>query len=82
MSTKFKGDIKVTEKYTDKQSGEEKKFYHKVGALFERDDGSLCVQLVGGGWANVYPPKMKAEGYQAAKEAVAPVDDMESEIPF
>lgn len=78
----FKGEIKVTEKYTDKE-GNEKKLFHKIGALFEREDGSLCVQLVGGGWANVYPPEMKKEHYEEAKQAVSGGDaDFDSEIPF
>lgn len=87
MSTTFKGEIKVTEKYT--KDGEEKKYYHKIGALFERDDGSLCVQLVGGGWANVYPPKMGNGGYEAAKQSKQPMQGggvpdgaLDDEIPF
>lgn len=82
MSTKFKGDIVHTEKYQDKQTGEEKKKYTRVGGLFEREDGSLCINFLGS-WLNVYPPKMKEDGYQAAKEAArGPQDNEEDSIPF
>ena len=85
---KFKGDIVHTEKYEDRQTGEEKKKYTKAGALFERDDGSLCVKLFGS-WLNVYPPKVNEQGFQQAKSAVngeqyngAPATNPEDEIPF
>lgn len=81
----FKGDITHTEKYTDRNTGEEKKKYTKAGALFEREDGSLCLKIFDT-WFNVYPPKMKEEGYRAAKEAAANpgLAGMagEGEIPF
>lgn len=82
----FKGDIVHTEKYTDKQTGEEKKKYTNAGALFEREDGSQCIKLFDT-WFNVYPPKMKEEGYQAAKAATAPEEAQpynpdNTDIPF
>lgn len=77
---KFKGEFKFTEKYTDKKTGEEKKSYHKVGALFEREDGSLTLSLANGGWCNLYEPRMKEDGYQAAKQAVQDVE--QDSIPF
>lgn len=86
MAMKFKGDLVHTDKYVDKQTNEEKKKYTKVGALFEREDGSLTVKLLGS-WLNVYPPKMNEGHYQQAKQAVDPQaplehDDLSQDIPF
>lgn len=75
----FKGDLVHTEKY--EKDGEQKKKYTKAGAVFQREDGSLTVKMFDT-WFNVYPPKMKEEGYQAAKDAVRGKDQFEDEIPF
>ena len=80
MSMKFKGEIVHTEKYTDKQTGEEKKKYTKAGALFEREDGSLCIKMFDT-WFNIYPPKVNEQGYQKAKQAVQN-DDFNDDISF
>jgi hypothetical protein len=82
MSMKFKYEAVHTEKYTNKD-GEEKKAYTKIGAVFERDDGTMCMKLLDS-WVNFYPPKMKEDGYQAAKKAAdtGEVDDMSDSIPF
>ena len=76
----FKGEIKYTEKYKDRETGGDRRVYHKIGALFEREDGSLCMNLAGGGWANVYPPKIKGEQFQEAKDAVAQTS--QEEVPW
>lgn len=81
MALKFKGDLVHTEKYQDKQTGEEKKKYTKLGALFEREDGSLTVKMLDS-WLNVYPPKMKGEHYEQAKKAVGGGLPDDSDIPF
>ena len=81
MSMKFKYEAVHTEKYVDKD-GVEKKKYTKIGAVFERDDGTMCMKLLDS-WVNFYPPKMKEDGYQAAKKAAQPEqDDLSDQIPF
>jgi len=75
---KFKYEAVHTEKYTDKATGEERKKYTKIGAVFEREDGTLCMKLLDS-WVNFYPPKIKEDGYQAAKQAV---DNTSDDIPF
>ena len=77
---KFKYEAVHTEKYTDKQTGEERKKYTKIGAVFEREDGTMCMKLLDS-WVNFYPPKMKEVGYQAAKQAVQD-DGLDQDIPF
>lgn len=42
----FIKDAVFVEKYTDKQTGEERKKYTKVGALFQREDGSLYMSFL------------------------------------
>lgn len=83
MGLKFIKDAVYSEKYTDKTTGEEKTKYTNVGALFEREDGSLVLRIMGS-WINFYDKKMPAEGYQKAKEAVDTQDDMDDSntIPF
>lgn len=76
---KFIGDFKVVEKYT--KNGEEKKFYHKVGSLYQHEDGSKSLMLIGGGWANFYPNKVNEGHFQEAKQAVQQ-NDFDSDIPF
>ena len=80
------------EKYTDRDGNEKTRFVN-VGALLERDDGSLTMKLESipvnfNGWINFYPPKPK-DGEQPQRQASrpqrqsAPVDDFESDsIPF
>lgn len=81
----FKADAVYSEKYTDNQTGEEKTKYTNIGALFEREDGSLCMRMLGS-WVNFYPKKANEGDYQNAKAAVketpAPDDGLEDEIPF
>jgi len=76
---KFRGDITHTEKYTDKKTNEEKKKYTRVGALFEREDGSLTIKFLDS-WLNVYPPKATGEDFKKLRESLEPKDD--TEIPF
>ena len=81
---KYKGDLVHTEKF-EKDGKEEKKFT-KVGALFEREDGSLTIKLLGG-WLNVYPPKAKAEDYRGLRNEIEKTrqqqkEEFEDEIPF
>lgn len=83
---KFKGDLTHTEKYTDKKTGEEKKKYTRVGALFEREDGSLCVNFLGS-WLNVYPPKATGDDFKKLREKIEndqykPLEDDGDSIPF
>jgi len=62
MSMKKTHDVVFAgEKYTDR-NGEEKTRFVNVGALFARDDGSMCIKLesipVGfTGWLNCYEPR-------------------------
>ena len=69
------------------KDGEEKTRYVNIGTAFERPDGSLCIKLETiplewNGWANFFEPRMKEDGYQAAKQAAAPADEMNDTIPF
>lgn len=83
------------EKYTDRD-GNEKTRYVNIGALMQRDDGSLTMKLeavpVGfNGWINFYEPKPK-DGEQrqersrpARTATAAPATDAEfadDDIPF
>ena len=78
----FKYEAVHTEKYTDRQTGEEKKKYTKIGAVFEREDGSLCMKMLDS-WVNFYPPRMPDDGFQKAKEAASQAeDDINNQIPF
>lgn len=81
MPLTFKGDIVHGEKY--EQNGETKWKNTKAGALFVDDQGRYRVKIFDT-WFNVYPPKMKEGGYQAAKQAASgpTQDDFESEVPF
>lgn len=76
---KFKGDLVHTEKYTDKKTGEEKKKHTKVGALFERPDGSQCVKFLGG-WLNIYEPKATDKDFRSVRDSIE--NQTENEIPF
>lgn len=87
--------VAVTGIYTNQQ-GEEKKRYQNVGVILDSGNGPFLLLEQ---WFNpagvqgkdgkivlsLYEPKMKEEGYQAAKQAVQqrPVEETEeSEIPF
>ena len=62
---KFTHDVVATTgEYTDRQSGEKKKSYTKVGAAFTDDQGRISIKLdlvpVGpdwSGWLSLYEPK-------------------------
>lgn len=82
------------EKYSDRD-GNEKTRYVNVGALLQRDDGSMALKLeavpVGfNGWINFYEPKPK-DGEQrqerqrparTAAAALAGDDFADDDIPF
>lgn len=79
------------EKYTDRD-GNEKTRYMNMGALFTRDDGSMCLKLesipVGfTGWVNFYEPKGE-QGERPARTRPqrtaqpAPSGDPDDDIPF
>lgn len=55
----FKGDIVHGEKYTDKNTGEEKWKNTRAGALFYDEEKQRHVIKFFDTWFNVYPPKMK-----------------------
>lgn len=76
---KFKYNAVHTEKYTDKQTGEEKKKYTTIGAVFEREDGTLCMKLLDS-WVNFYPPKAKAEDYKKLKENLQEFSEPQEEF--
>lgn len=80
MGMKFIKDAVYSEKYTTKD-GEEKTKYTNVGALFEREDGSLCMRFLGS-WINFYDKRVDEGGYRKVKEAVQNTDDLEDFIPF
>lgn len=81
------------EKYTDREGNEKTRFIN-MGALFQRDDGSMCMKLeslpVGfTGWISFYEPRPK-DGEQAqrqrpqrsAKPQAASGDFQDDDIPF
>ncbi len=67
MKMKFLKDAVYSEKYKNKE-GEEKTKYTNIGALFEREDGSLCAKILGS-WVNFYDKKPKQENEQTDKYA-------------
>lgn len=76
----FKGEVTHVEYY--EKDGEQRKKYTKVGALFEREDGSQCIKMFDT-WFNVYPPKIKEEHFNDVKnslKAQAPLD--EDQVPW
>jgi len=78
----FKYDIVHTEKYEDRQTGEERKKHTKLGAVFERDDGSLCAKILDS-WVNFYPPKERRQSsHNQSKSNGFQTDDMMDDIPF
>jgi len=61
------------EKYKDR-NGDEKTRFVNVGAVFERDDGSLCAKLesipVGfTGWLNLFEPREREQQPQQQRQA-------------
>ena len=90
---KIKKLVAVTGKYTDKQ-GQEKNQYMTCGALFKREDNSICIKLDAlplgdfNGWINVYDieenrQQQNANGMEQARAAAEPTDfaDLE-DVPF
>jgi len=80
---KFIKEAVYSEKYTDKQ-GEEKTKYTNVGALFQRDDGSMCCKIMGS-WINFYDPKPRENSQQPQREQThnaGQVNDFNDDIPF
>lgn len=66
-------------KYTDRQSGEEKKRYQNVGAVFEDDNGRLSIKLdtvpitpEWSGWLACYEPDRERGGSRGQSAAPAP----------
>lgn len=80
MSLKLIGNITHGEKY--EKNGETKWNNTNLGTLWQDEKGEYVVKYLGQ-WCKVWPPKMKEDGYQAAKEAAGGhIDEMEDEIPF
>ena len=80
---KFIKEAVYSEKYKDRE-GNEKTKYTNVGALFQRDDGSMCCKIMGS-WINFYDPKPREnqQSNQTKKTHNAgQVDDFEDSIPF
>lgn len=84
---KRKYDAVYTEKYTDKD-GTEKKKYTNVGTVLEREDGTLCMKFLGS-WVNFYEPKSDAPQKPARDYKTTPAvsgadvyDDFEDSPPF
>lgn len=80
---KFLKEAVYSEKYKTKE-GEEKTKYTNVGALFEREDGSLCAKILGT-WVNFYDKReeKKVDAHNAAKaNAYQPEVDLGETIPF
>jgi hypothetical protein len=79
MSLKLIGNITHGEKY--EKNGETKWRNTQLGTLFKNDeDGSYVVKYLGQ-WCKVWPPRMREEGYQQAKQAVQQ-NMIEDEIAF
>ena len=80
---RIKKAVAVVGKYTN-SNGEEKNQYATLGALFKRDDGSVCLKLdtvpVGefNGWVNFYDFEERQQ-----QAAPPPQDNFEdSDLPF
>ena len=71
----FKGNIVHGEKYTDRQTGEEKWKNTNAGALFHDEEKDLFKVKLFDSWFTVWPPKVDEEGYQKAKKAVQATPD-------
>jgi hypothetical protein len=78
---KFIKEAVYSEKYKDRE-GNEKTKYTNVGALFQRDDGSMCAKIMGS-WINFYDPKPRENNQGQSNQQSAPInDDFEDDIPF
>lgn len=78
---KFIKNAVYSEKYTNKD-GEEKTKYTNVGALFQRDDGSMCAKIMGS-WINFYDPKpIEPTQHDTDKQNGYMPDDDDQTIPF
>lgn len=82
---KIKDATVITGKY--QKDGKEKNKYLTVGAVFQRDDGSMCMKLEAlpvtfDGWINFYEPDFKKikETVGKPNRLNAPIED--EEIPF
>lgn len=75
----YLGDLVHTEKYTDR-NGEEKKKYTKIGTKWQRPDKSEFYKILDS-FVNFYPKKAGQELYDQAKAAVQ-VDDFDDFPPF
>lgn len=76
------------EKYTDRDGNEKTRFIN-MGALFQRDDGSMCAKIesipVGfTGWVSFYEPrdKQQSERPQRPQRSAPPADEPNDDIPF
>lgn len=72
---KYVGDLVHTTKYTDRQTGEEKKKYTNVGAKFVRADGSETYRFLDS-WVNFYPSEDKQNN------STPPTQQDTSEVQF
>lgn len=88
MTKKYDATVK-TGTYQDKQ-GETKGRYLTIGAVFERDDGSLCMKLDAipahnfDGWINFYAPDFKKakESVEVTRPKATLRDELEDDLPF
>ncbi|MDE2469168.1 MAG: hypothetical protein KGL35_10625 [Bradyrhizobium sp.] len=77
------------EKYTDREGNEKTRFIN-MGALFTRDDGSLCAKIesipVGfTGWVNFYEPRAdnaERPARQRPQRTAPATQDPDDDIPF
>lgn len=80
-------DAVYVERYTDR-SGNEKKRYTNIGALFTRPDGSMAIKLEAipvnfTGWISLYVPKPKdGEQRQESRHAADQAGELNDDIPF
>jgi hypothetical protein len=87
---RYKRAVAVTGEY--QKDGETKKSYMTIGTLMQYDDGGFALKLDAvptnfNGWVSFYDfdedrKQNYQQGTQQAKQAAAPADDFESEIPF
>ena len=91
MKSRAKYDaVATTGKYKDKQTGEEKKQYTKVGTVIESEDGRLSLKLdvipVGPNWSgyiSFYPVKERDQQQRPEpKSRVENLPDSDDDIPF
>lgn len=95
MATKIYDAVATLGVYNDRQTGEEKKRYQTIGAVFQNDKGQLSLKLetipVGpewSGWISFFEPKPQGQQRPASQAAPAnrgqqPIaDDDDESIPF